>query len=72
MASSEPIPRYDLNLRPLKIIVSPGDSSTPAKSEPAIMVFAPAANAFTMSPEYLIPPSAITGTPEPSNAFATS
>ena len=24
---------------------------------------APAANAFTISPEYLIPPSAITGTP---------
>jgi hypothetical protein len=58
------MPLYDLNFRPLYIIVSPGDSSTPAKSEPAIMESAPAAIALAISPEYLIPPSAITGIPE--------
>ena len=35
----------------------------PARSEPSITEFAPAANAFTISPEYLIPPSAIIGMP---------
>ena len=42
-------------------MVSPGDSSVPANKEPAIITDAPQANAFVMSPEYLIPPSAITG-----------
>ena len=35
----------------------------PASSEPSITVSAPAAIALTMSPEYVMPPSAITGTP---------
>ena len=54
------------------MIVSPGDSSTPANIDPSITESAPAANAFTISPVYLIPPSAMTGTPEPEMAFATS
>ena len=37
-----------------------------------MMVLAPAASALTMSPEYLIPPSAITGTPVPLRAYAAS
>ena len=68
----EPIPRYDLNFLPSYMIVSPGDSSTPANIEPSITESAPAASAFTISPVYRMPPSAITGTPEPSMAFATS
>jgi hypothetical protein len=35
----------------------------PANSAPIITVEAPAASAFTRSPENLMPPSAITGTP---------
>ena len=54
------------------MIVSPGDSSTPANIDPIITVSAPAAIALTISPVYLIPPSAITGTPVPSRAKATS
>ena len=42
-------------------MVSPGLSSTPAKSEPIITVEAPAAMALVTSPEYLMPPSAMTG-----------
>src|SRR3954465_13548308 len=42
---------------------SPGDSSTPARSEPSMQQSAPEARAFAMSPEYCIPPSAITGMP---------
>ena len=53
-------------------MVSPGDSSTPANIDPNITLSAPAAIALTISPVYRIPPSAITGTPEPSIAFATS
>ena len=41
----------------------PGASSQPANIEPIIHTLAPAARAFVISPEYLIPPSAITGTP---------
>ena len=41
---------------------SPGASSVPAKSEPSITAPAPEAMAFTISPESLIPPSAITAT----------
>ena len=52
-------------------MVSPGDSSTPANIDPAIIEDAPAANAFTISPVYRIPPSAITGTPVPLKASAT-
>src|SRR6056300_449524 len=54
------------------MIVSPGDSLVPAKREPNITVSAPAAIAFGISPVYLIPPSAITGTPLPFMAAATS
>ena len=35
----------------------------PANSEPTITLSAPAAIALTTSPEYLIPPSAMIGTP---------
>ncbi len=45
-----------------RIIVAPGLSSVPAKRFPIITVDAPAANAFTISPGFLIPPSDITGT----------
>src|SRR5665213_4575922 len=44
-------------------MVSPGLSSTPANSEPIITELAPAAIALVTSPEYLMPPSAITGMP---------
>ena len=44
------------------MIVSPGLSSTPANTDPIITVLAPADIAFTTSPVYLIPPSAISGT----------
>ena len=44
-------------------MVSPGLSSTPAKSEPIITELAPAAMALVISPEYLMPPSAMTGMP---------
>src|ERR1035441_5464149 len=44
-------------------MVSPGLSSTPAKSEPIITELAPAAMALVISPEYLMPPSAMTGIP---------
>ena len=42
-------------------MVSPGDSSVPAKSDPIITDDAPAAKALVMSPEYLMPPSAMMG-----------
>ena len=43
-------------------MTSPGASSVPAKSEPIITELAPAARALTTSPEYLMPPSEMTGT----------
>src|SRR5687768_3273102 len=54
------------------MIISPGASSVPASSDPIIILSAPAASAFTRSPENRIPPSAIAGTPDPFNAFAAS
>ena len=45
------------------MVISPGDSVVPASILPTITAFAPTANAFATSPEYLKPPSAITGTP---------
>src|SRR6266849_1037867 len=60
----EPMPRYDLYERPWKRMTSPGASSVPAKSEPIITVCAPQASALTMSPEYLMPPSEMQGTPD--------
>src|SRR4030042_401987 len=44
-------------------MTSPGASSVPASREPTMTLQAPAAIAFTTSPEYLIPPSEMTGTP---------
>src|SRR5450830_1810440 len=52
------------------MMVSPGDSSVPANKLPTITTCAPAAKALIISPEYLIPPSAIIDTPEPSDASA--
>ena len=57
---------------PLTKTSSPGDSSQPASSEPSITVSAPAAIALAMSPEYCMPPSAITGTPAGRQATAAS
>src|SRR5512142_883584 len=53
-------------------MTSPGDSSVPASSDPIITVDAPAASAFTTSPEYFTPPSETTGTPYFSAARAQS
>src|ERR1019366_7461945 len=72
MAASEPIPRYALNERPWKRMVSPGLSSVPANSEPIITQLAPAAMALVMSPEYLTPPSAMIGVLESRAARAAS
>src|SRR5512146_1881033 len=44
-------------------MTSPGDSSVPARSEPIMIVEAPAASAFTTSPENFTPPSEMIGTP---------
>ena len=41
----------------------PGASAVPASMEPHITVEAPRASAFTMCPEFWMPPSAIMGTP---------
>ena len=72
IASSEPMPRYDLNLRPLNSIVSPGASSVPATRLPIITLHPPAARALTTSPEYLRPPSAMSGMSVSFRAWATS
>ena len=74
MAPRLPIPRTVLKRRPSSRKLSPGASSVPASMEPIITVCAPAASAFTTSPEYLIPPSAITGTrpAAPSTASSTA
>src|SRR5215472_7082812 len=53
-------------------MVSPGDSSVPANKLPIITQDAPAASALEMSPEYLIPPSAMSGTFVPCAARAAS
>src|SRR5256885_2256287 len=61
MAPRLPMPRITLKRRPSSRNDSPGLSSVPASIEPIITLSAPAASAFTTSPEYLMPPSAITG-----------
>src|SRR2546428_710941 len=61
MAPRLPMPRITLKRRPSSRNDSPGLSSVPPSSEPIITLEAPAARAFTTSPEYLIPPSAMTG-----------
>src|SRR6266545_3676199 len=69
MAPRLPIPRISLKRRPSSRNDSPGLSSVPASIEPIITLAAPAASAFTTSPEYLMPPSAMTGTsPAPATA----
>src|SRR3982074_328124 len=59
------MPRTILNRRPSSRKVSPGLSSVPASMLPIITQHALAASAFTASPEYLMPPSATTGTAPP-------
>ena len=54
------------------MMVSPGDSLVPANNDPSMTQSAPAAIAFGISPVYLMPPSAMTGTPDPLSAAATS
>ena len=69
MAVRDPIPRTVLNRRPSSRKLSPGLSSVPPNMEPSITLEAPAARAFTASPEYLIPPSAMMGmSPAPCTA----
>ena len=46
--------------------------TTPNPTLPSITVDAPAAMALTMSPEYWMPPSPITGTPAGAHAWAAS
>src|SRR5207247_9902554 len=53
-------------------MVSPGVSSVPPNRLPIITQDAPAASALEMSPEYLIPPSAMSGTPVPCATRAAS
>ena len=53
------MPLKTLNNFPLVLIIFPGASEVPASIEPIITASAPAANAFAMSPENLIPPSEI-------------
>ena len=57
------MPRYSLKRSPWTRITSPGLSSVPASIEPSMTVSAPAASAFAMSPDEVMPPSATTGTP---------
>ena len=42
---------HELYERPWKSSISPGDSSVPAKSEPSMTTWAPAASALATSPE---------------------
>ena len=53
-------------------MTSPGASSVPASSEPIMAQSAPAAIALARSPEYLMPPSPIAGTPAAWQASAAS
>ena len=72
IAPSEPMPRKLLYCLPLTKTSSPGASSQPASSAPTMTVSAPATSALAISPEYLMPPSAITGTPAGWQASAAS
>src|SRR3989344_2273017 len=62
MTASDPIPRYSLYFSPFFVTILPGVSSVPANILPHITADAPAASAFAISPEFRMPPSAITGT----------
>ena len=68
----DPIPLYVLKLLPWKSSTFPGASSVPAKRLPSITESAPAAMALAISPENLIPPSAIILISLPSRAFLIS
>src|SRR3989338_870125 len=57
----EAIPRVNLNFWLFLKNVRAGDSSQPANNVPIITVDAPTAKALMISPEFLIPPSAIIG-----------
>ena len=59
MAPTEPIPLKLLYNWPLFLINFPGASTVPANKDPIIIASAPAARAFTKSPENFIPPSEI-------------
>ena len=59
MAPIEPIPLYVLKLLPWNNSTLPGASSVPANKLPNITESAPAAIALAISPENLMPPSAI-------------
>ena len=59
IAPMDPMPLYVLKLRPWNNSTSPGASSVPANKPPSITESAPAEIAFAISPENLIPPSAI-------------
>ena len=63
IAAIEPIPLYTLYFLPWNNSNEPGASSQPARRLPSIHTLPPAAIALTISPENLIPPSAITGIP---------
>ena len=62
------MPRYSLKRSPWTRITSPGLSSVPASIEPSMTVSAPAASAFAMSPDEVMPPSAIDGHAVPDRA----
>ena len=66
------MPRYSLYRSPCANTTSPGVSSVPASIEPSMTASAPAAIAFATSPDDVMPPSAITGTPCRDAASATS
>ena len=66
------MPRYSLTRSPCTTSTSPGASSVPANMPPSMTVSAPAAIAFAMSPDEVMPPSAITGTPWRDATSATS
>ena len=66
------MPRYSLKRSPWAKMTSPGVSSVPASIQPSMTVSAPAAIALATSPDEVMPPSAITGTPWRAATSATS
>ena len=66
MAPSEPIALYSLNRSPCTIRISPGASSVPASIDPTMIAAAPVPIALATSPDDVMPPSAMTGTPSSS------
>src|SRR5699024_8874005 len=72
MAQTDPIPRYTLYCLPWKISISPGLSVTPAHRHTNITTCEPPASTVTITQEYLIPRSTMTGTPYSLAAVAQS